>query len=88
MLASIAYPDIMKSLTFPHDVEGSPTSAAGGAAIGGAVGGVVGGLVGGVVGGVVLVLIAAAVVVVIVILLRSAYAHTLCCVNMKHIPLN
>ena len=80
MLASIAYPHIMKSLLFPHDVEGSPTSAAGGAAIGGAVGGVV--------GGVVLVLIAATVVVVIVILLRSAYAHTLCCVNMKHIPLN
>ena len=64
----------------PHDVEGSPTSAAGGAAIGGAVGGVI--------GGVVLVLIAAAVVVVIVILLRSAYAHTLYCMNMKHIPLN
>ena len=65
----------MKSLLFPHDVEGSPTSAAGGAAIGGAVGGVV--------GGVVLVLIAATVVVVIVILLRSAYAHS---INMKHIP--
>ena len=84
MLASIAYPHIMKSLLFPHDVEGSPTSAAGGAAIGGAVGGVV--------GGVVLVLIAAAVVVVIVILLRSgssrAYAHTQCCINIKHIPLN
>ena len=70
----------MKSLLFPHDVEGSPTSAAGGAAIGEAVGCVV--------GGVVLVLIAAAVVVVIVILLRSAHAHTLCCINMKHIPLN
>ena len=71
MLASIAYPRIMKSLLFPHDVEGSPTSAAGGAAIGRAVGG----MVGGVVGGVVLVLIAAAVVIVIVIVLRSAYAH-------------
>ena len=45
-------------------------------------------MVGGVFGGVVLVLIAATVVVVIVMLLRSAYAHTLCCVNMKHIPLN
>eukprot|EP00731_Ephydatia_muelleri_P019051 Em0011g1091a len=53
---------VAQSLLFPHDVEGSPTSAAGGAAIGGAVGCVV--------GGVVLVLIAATVVVVIVILLR------------------
>ena len=68
MLAFFAYPPILKSLLFPHDVEGSPTSAGGRAAIGRAVGGVVGGAV--------LVLIAAAVVVFIVILLRSAYAHT------------